>query len=56
MIVYKQQYSGEEICDMERDISEMFDRDFNPLIDEIPVDDNYIHEGVFEITVTWKPE
>jgi hypothetical protein len=56
MILFKQEYGGDSLSDLERDLLEMFDRDYNPLADEIPVDEYGIPLGVIEVTVVWKPE
>jgi len=54
--VFKKEYDGESICDLERDILESFDERFNPAASVITLDDNYIPKGRFIVTVEWKPE
>lgn len=56
MEIFKQQYSGESIVDVCRDVWEAFDADFNPLVENIPQDEYGIQKGTFTVTVTWEPE
>jgi hypothetical protein len=54
--IFKQEYSGESLCDVDRDVSEAIDSDFNPVMKEIPVDKHYFQEGTFTVTITWEPD
>lgn len=51
--IFKKEYDGESLCDVSRDIMESFDERFNPAVKDIPVDENYIQEGRFIVTVQW---
>lgn len=53
--IFSKEYDGESICDVSRDVMESFDDRFNPLAANIPVDENYIQEGRFVVTVQWTP-
>ena len=52
--IYSQTYCGEDLYDVERDVSEAFDALFNPAVKDIPVDDGNLQTGVFTITITWE--
>lgn len=52
---FHKEYDGENICDVARDIMESFDDRFNPEVKDIPVDENFIQEGRFIVTVQWTP-
>jgi hypothetical protein len=54
-VIFEQEYDGESIVDLERDISECFDERFNPLVKDLP-DEYGIVEGTFKVTITWYPE
>lgn len=54
--VFKKEYSGESIVDLERDISEALDTTFNPGIDRIPVDDYGFPKGTFTVAIVWSEE
>ena len=54
--IFKKEYSGEEICDVERDVIEAFNPDYNPAAGEVPVDKHGFQEGTFTITVTWEAD
>lgn len=55
IIVFEKEYCGEGLIDASQDIGECFLEDYNPVIQEIPVDEHGIQTGTFFITVTWKP-
>ena len=54
--IFEQSYSGEEICDVDRDIYESLTANFNPVMDQIPCDEHNIHEGIFKVTITWESD
>lgn len=53
MEIFKQTYAGESLYDVDRDISECFQNDYNPKIAGVPVDEHGFHKGTFVVTVTW---
>jgi hypothetical protein len=53
MIVFKKEYYGESLVDLDRDISEMYD---DHRFEQIPVDEHGLHKGTFTVTVTWENE
>lgn len=53
MEVYKNTYSAEELCDVDRDVYETFEPELNPIIKKIPVNDSFM-TGEFTVTITWK--
>jgi hypothetical protein len=56
MEIFNETYDSESLYDLERDISEAFDVDYNPVVKEIPVDEHGFQEGTFEVTIKWIPE
>ena len=54
MIIFQQEYDGESIYDLDRDVSEALQGDYNPIIDGLPVDENGIQLGTFKVTITWE--
>ena len=53
---FEKTYCSEELCDLDRDVSEAFTEVFNPLMKEIPVDEHGFHQGSFKVTIEWQPE
>lgn len=56
MIILDKTYDGESIADIERDVSEMFNEEFDPTIATIPRDANGFMKGTFGVIVTWMPD
>lgn len=54
--IFKKEYDGESIVDIDRDISELMIADYNPNIGHIPTDKYGLHKGIFTVTVIWKDE
>lgn len=53
MIVFDNDYDGESIVDMPRDIEEAFNSDFNSIILGIPVDEYNFMKGSFNVKIEW---
>jgi hypothetical protein len=52
-VIFKKEYVGfEAIADIDRDVCEAFDTDFNPLAEQIPDE----HQGTVTVTITYTPE
>lgn len=54
--VFKKEYDGESVVDLDRDISEALVTAFNPVIDLIPVDAYGFQKGTFTVTIVWSEE
>lgn len=56
--LFRKEYDGESIVDMNRDVSECLDSDFNPILKDIPDMEGTpdFWGGKFVVTVTWKPD
>lgn len=54
MILFCKGYDGESLCDLERDISEGLQGDYNALIHSIPVDEDGIMKGYFKVIIEWE--
>lgn len=53
MITFKKSYSNESLCDLERDIFESFNPDYNPVMANVPCDETGFIDGKFVITVEY---
>lgn len=56
MNIFKQTYSGESLCDVDRDVSEAFSSDYNPRAGLIPVDEHGFQRGTFTVTIEWEDD
>ena len=54
MKIFKKEYCAEQLCDVERDVSECFEPDFNPIVKNIPVGKDGFTEGTYTITIEWE--
>lgn len=55
-MIFDQDYSSEELCDVERDVSEAFDPVFNSAMREIAVDEHGFHKGFFRVKIEYIEE
>lgn len=56
MIIFKKEYDDESLYDLDRDVSEAIDDDFNPKLKAIPTDEHGFRVGKFTITIEWSEE
>ena len=54
--IFTKEYSGEELCDVDRDVSEAFDPNMNHRVIDIPQDAHEMQTGVFTVTISWEEE
>ena len=54
--IFEKEYIAEQLSDVERDISECFNEDYNPEVKYIPIGEYGFTKGTFKVTVTWIPE
>ena len=54
--IFEQSYSGEDMCEIDRDVYEALAASFNPVMDQIPCDGYNIPEGTFKVTITWESD
>lgn len=54
--IFKKEYDGESIVDIERDIMESFNPDYNPSASDIPQDEFGFQQGKFVVTIEWEEE
>lgn len=47
-IIYEHEYSCDELCDIERDVSEAFDSDFNPNLEHLEIDED---KRIYKVTI-----
>jgi hypothetical protein len=53
-VIFKKEYSGESLCDLDRDISEAIDEHYNMDMAEIPKDEYGFPLGDFKVTIEWE--
>jgi len=56
MIVFEKVYDGESIVDIYRDVDEAVSADYNPVVDQIPVDTYGFATGKFRVLIEWQSE
>lgn len=54
--IFRKEYGGEDINDLERDVSEAFDPDYNPAAAVMTSDEYGFTEGKLVVTITWVPD
>lgn len=54
--IFKKAYSGDDLNDLERDVSEALDTDYNELADVITSDEHGFINGTIVVTMTWVPD
>lgn len=56
LTVFNKEYDGESIYDLDRDVTECLDGEYNPEADCIPIDEYGFQKGKFTVTITWSEE
>jgi hypothetical protein len=56
MIIFKKEYDDESLYDLDRDVSEAIDDDFNPKLKSILTDEHGFRLGKFTVTIEWSEE
>jgi hypothetical protein len=54
-VIFEKKYDGESLYDLNRDIHECFDKRFNSLVADVPVDEYGFQQGTFLVSVKWIP-
>lgn len=54
--VFSKRYGGEDINDLERDVSEAFDPDYNPTAAVVTKDKHGFVDGKVVVTMIWVPD
>lgn len=52
--IFNEEYDGESIVDLQRDIAEALDSRFNDVMKVIPKDEHGFTEVVYNVIITWK--
>ena len=53
MKLFEKKYDGESMADIGRDVYEAFNKDFNPLVENIPQDVHGFPQGEFIVSIEW---
>ena len=56
LTIFTQTYAADQVCDIERDVTEGLDPDYNDLIKSLPIDRDGFFPGSFEVTIKYLPE
>lgn len=54
--IFDKKYDGESLCDLSRDVSEAFDKNFNEMMEQVPRNEHGFHQGTFHVKIEWTPE
>ena len=54
--LFEKDYDYESLYDLSRDLAEASDETFNPVMAELPKDENGFIEGTFTVKIEWKLE
>lgn len=53
MIIFEKKYDGESLCDLQRDVDEAFQEEYNAVMEQVPTDKYGFHQGKFTVTIEW---
>lgn len=56
MKIFEKIYDGESLYDLGRDMEEAIIEEYNPLISDIPFDENGMQKGRFIVSIVWEEE
>lgn len=57
MLLFEKEYDSESLGqDIERDIYEAMNANYNPVFEKIPQDSSRFEVGKFTVTITWENE
>jgi hypothetical protein len=51
--IFTKEYSDEELYDLERDVVEALQEEYNPIVAGIPVDKDGFRTGTFLVSIEW---
>jgi hypothetical protein len=51
--IFTREYTDEELYDLERDVSEALQEDYNPIVASIPKDKHGFRTGTFVVSIEW---
>lgn len=55
-IIFQKQYDGESLFDLERDILECINEEYNDELEELPKDEHGFQKGIFTATIEWSED
>ena len=56
MLILQNDYAGDEIAEIEQDVYQSLDEDFNRDLSSIPTDEHGFMRGTLRVTVEWVGE
>jgi len=51
--IFTREYTDEELYDLERDVTEALQEDYNPIVGSIPKDKHGFRTGTFVVSIEW---
>jgi hypothetical protein len=51
--IFTKEYSDEELYDVERDVMEALQEEYNPIVGNIPKDRDGFRTGTFVVSIDW---
>ena len=54
--IFRQDYDGESIADLGRDLSECLDERYHPEVKDIPSDEYGFAKGTFTVVIRWQSD
>ena len=51
--IFTKEYSDEELYDLERDVVEALQEEYNPIVGNIPRDKDGFRTGTFVVSIEW---
>lgn len=53
MEIFNKHYGGESLYDIDRDVSEALDEEYNSALASIPKDESGFQTGTFRVSIVW---
>jgi hypothetical protein len=53
IVIFNKSYDGESLYDLDRDVAEALDGNYNEVIDKVPQDKWGLHKGSFIVSIIW---
>lgn len=54
--IFEKQYDGNSLCDMNRDLHEALNPEFNDKAERLEMDEHYMVKGTITVTMRYDPE
>lgn len=51
--IFTREYTDEELYDLERDVTEALQEEYNPIVSNLPKDKHGFRTGTFVVSIEW---